>query len=228
MTQLSIPSASAWSIVFWILVILAGICFLASVIACIRSCCPCRCCYNEEDVLTEGGCCICCVSSNNYSNETASAVGQGRRHFVYTEIFPDEPSTASISSNTSDTVHQTSRPRTISMKKNKMLADCKSFKYKRGTKWIFGRSRKCRNDVCPICIEEYSNGDDLVLCPCRHAYHRLCLESWLRVKNLCPLCKKPVCKRSERTPLLYDFWGRWSQKMLCRWIALTCWADLDI
>ena len=184
--------SSAFSIVpDWALAALGGITFVILVIICIRWCSPCRCCCDEEEVFTEGGCCICCVSSNNYSNDTGSDGDQEMPLSI--QIFPDEPFTASISSDTSDTVRQTSRPITRSIKGNEMLVDCK---------WILGHSRKCRNDSCPICMEEYSNGDDLVLCPCRHAYHRVCLENWLRVKNFCPLCKKPVCKKSEKTPLL--------------------------
>ena len=44
---------------------------------------------------------------------------------------------------------------------------------------------------CPICLKEIDNGDDLVgLIPCKHIFHKACVEGWLREKGTCPMrCK---------------------------------------
>lgn len=45
---------------------------------------------------------------------------------------------------------------------------------------------------CPICLEEYKDGDNLGIMKCRHAYHLSCIKDWLRRKNNCPICKTPA------------------------------------
>ena len=63
----------------------------------------------------------------------------------------------------------------------------------------------CLNSSCTICLEDYNLGESVVLCPCGHCYHNKCIRSWLRIKNICPMCKVRVGYRSvsdERTPLL--------------------------
>ncbi|KAK4793541.1 hypothetical protein SAY86_023976 [Trapa natans] len=58
------------------------------------------------------------------------------------------------------------------------------------------------DDCCPICTEEYSSTavndkdcgtggevQDIVIMPCSHKYHSRCIFKWLRIKNVCPLCR---------------------------------------
>ncbi|PNT65451.1 LOW QUALITY PROTEIN: hypothetical protein BRADI_4g42671v3 [Brachypodium distachyon] len=44
---------------------------------------------------------------------------------------------------------------------------------------------------CVICLEEYEVGEELSVVPCehRHEFHRSCLEQWLALSRLCPLCR---------------------------------------
>ncbi|KAJ0249277.1 hypothetical protein HA466_0148010 [Hirschfeldia incana] len=44
-------------------------------------------------------------------------------------------------------------------------------------------------DSCTICQENYKNRDKIVTLDCKHEYHPECLEKWLVIKNLCPICK---------------------------------------
>ena len=54
-----------------------------------------------------------------------------------------------------------------------------------------------KNDNCSICLNEYKNENEIIICPCSHIYHSNCIGNWLlNYSNLCPLCKKPV---SENT-----------------------------
>ena len=60
---------------------------------------------------------------------------------------------------------------------------------------------KCRalglgGDGCAVCLAEFRGGETLRLLPrCGHAFHRGCIDTWLRAGNTsCPMC------RAETTP----------------------------
>ena len=46
-----------------------------------------------------------------------------------------------------------------------------------------------QDDVCAICLGAMQAGDCLAALPCAHRYHWECVERWLGVSQLCPLCK---------------------------------------
>jgi hypothetical protein len=53
-------------------------------------------------------------------------------------------------------------------------------------------SSEC-NETCPICIDEYHDGESVKVLPCGHIYHPLCIEPWFLAKSTaCPLCKADV------------------------------------
>lgn len=45
--------------------------------------------------------------------------------------------------------------------------------------------------LCQICLDEFSEGDDLRTLPCSHFFHTDCVDIWLLTKN----CSCPVCRR---------------------------------
>ena len=47
-------------------------------------------------------------------------------------------------------------------------------------------------DTCGICLEEMRITEVLYRAPCRHKFHKKCLEQWLHEDNRCPLCKGQV------------------------------------
>ncbi len=42
---------------------------------------------------------------------------------------------------------------------------------------------------CPICLVDYSDGDELRVLPCGHYLHRSCLDAWLASNPSCPSCR---------------------------------------
>ncbi|KAH1119309.1 hypothetical protein GLYMA_17G203800v4 [Glycine max] len=46
--------------------------------------------------------------------------------------------------------------------------------------------------VCCICLAKYENNDELRELPCSHLFHKDCVDKWLKINALCPLCKSDV------------------------------------
>lgn len=42
---------------------------------------------------------------------------------------------------------------------------------------------------CPVCLEEMV---DPSICPCGHTFCGRCIDRWIKIKENCPLCRKPV------------------------------------
>mmetsp|Transcript_16242 Transcript_16242/g.41470 ORF Transcript_16242/g.41470 Transcript_16242/m.41470 type:complete len:341 (+) Transcript_16242:296-1318(+) len=51
---------------------------------------------------------------------------------------------------------------------------------------------------CPICMQAMQAGDDACETPCAHAFHRDCLEEWVRDGHeSCPMCRADIFRRSQ-------------------------------
>jgi hypothetical protein len=51
---------------------------------------------------------------------------------------------------------------------------------------------KKETNNCSICFDTMLNNGPLRTTPCGHQFHSECLNTWLRTKNTCPLCRAQV------------------------------------
>ncbi|XP_043702735.1 E3 ubiquitin-protein ligase At1g63170-like isoform X2 [Telopea speciosissima] len=54
--------------------------------------------------------------------------------------------------------------------------------------------------VCCICLAKYADNDELRELPCSHFFHMECVDKWLKINALCPLCKCEVGENSGASP----------------------------
>ncbi|KAK4360222.1 hypothetical protein RND71_019174 [Anisodus tanguticus] len=47
-------------------------------------------------------------------------------------------------------------------------------------------------DSCVICRLDYEDGDKLTVLSCKHTYHSECLNNWLQINKVCPICSTEV------------------------------------
>lgn len=50
--------------------------------------------------------------------------------------------------------------------------------------------------ACPICLGDFVIGDTVRLLPCKHQFHRGCVDQWLMVNATCPSCRAPIIPES--------------------------------
>ena len=75
------------------------------------------------------------------------------------------------------------------------------------------KSKTILDDVCPICLNELTNMDNIPKLPCKHKFHKECLGQLCNTKNNknvhCPICRRDIsfeCKSNitRDTPWIYD------------------------
>lgn len=64
-----------------------------------------------------------------------------------------------------------------------------SSKYKTG---LFSKKGKGKDAECVICYSSYENRQKVTTLPCLHQYHAPCINRWLRLNKVCPICQKEV------------------------------------
>jgi len=54
------------------------------------------------------------------------------------------------------------------------------------------RTISAEDAICCICLSKFSNNEDLRELPCAHVFHMECIDKWLQINALCPLCKAEI------------------------------------
>ncbi|KAF9169396.1 hypothetical protein BGX21_010468 [Mortierella sp. AD011] len=53
------------------------------------------------------------------------------------------------------------------------------------------------NETCAVCLDEFSDGEEIRILPCHHEFHCECIDPWLtRKSSTCPLCKYDCMPRT--------------------------------
>lgn len=50
------------------------------------------------------------------------------------------------------------------------------------------------SDQCAVCIEPYKLSDVIRVLPCRHVFHKSCVDPWLLEQRSCPMCKMDILR----------------------------------
>ncbi|KAL3731789.1 hypothetical protein ACJRO7_028629 [Eucalyptus globulus] len=66
------------------------------------------------------------------------------------------------------------------------IASLSSVSYKTGS------SQHGTNDSCVICRLDYEDGERLTVLSCKHSYHSDCINNWLQINKVCPVCSAEV------------------------------------
>ncbi|KAK7280619.1 hypothetical protein RJT34_25684 [Clitoria ternatea] len=66
------------------------------------------------------------------------------------------------------------------------IACLPSVKYKTGS------NQHGSNDSCVICRVDYEDGESLTVLSCKHLYHPECINNWLKINKVCPVCSTEV------------------------------------
>lgn len=65
--------------------------------------------------------------------------------------------------------------------------------------WVVLTDLYCASSLqtCVICLGEYEEGEEVRMLPCMHLFHAPCVDQWLRVNRVCPVCKHDVTEDRE-------------------------------
>jgi len=56
-----------------------------------------------------------------------------------------------------------------------------------------------RDEECCLCLDEYKDGEEVLLLNCRHVFHEGCLSPWLVKSLTCPMCKGDLSQAATKT-----------------------------
>ncbi|MCO5548327.1 hypothetical protein L7F22_001784 [Adiantum nelumboides] len=80
------------------------------------------------------------------------------------------------------------------------LASYPKFSY--AEKKIYHGHQQDDDASCSICLADYHNGELIRMLPdCRHSFHAMCVDAWLRLHASCPMCRTSPLPTPMSTPL---------------------------
>eukprot|EP00794_Sanderia_malayensis_P013787 gene13787-15230_t len=74
---------------------------------------------------------------------------------------------------------------------------------------------------CAICLEEFVEGQDIRIVPCRHEFHKSCVDPWLLSNCTCPLCMLNIVEPWSKKKKSRDFHQQ-QQQQNRSWLRSCC------
>jgi len=65
-----------------------------------------------------------------------------------------------------------------------------------------GANEGDEQECCPICLNDYEEGDKLRVLPCGHFMHQPCVDAWLQNNPSCPSCRYSLNELVDDQPML--------------------------
>lgn len=59
---------------------------------------------------------------------------------------------------------------------------------------------KEESDLCAICHDDFDEKQKISQLPCEHMYHKDCVTKWLKMHNICPMCRAPIQEEGQAVP----------------------------
>lgn len=59
------------------------------------------------------------------------------------------------------------------------------------------RNDSLNNNTCSICLDKFTEGEDVIISECSHVFHRECVLEWLQKKDGCPMCRQSMWDEDE-------------------------------
>ncbi|KAK9689966.1 hypothetical protein RND81_09G094700 [Saponaria officinalis] len=50
---------------------------------------------------------------------------------------------------------------------------------------------------CAVCLEDFRNGEEVMLTTCKHMFHEECIVPWVKSHGKCPVCRSGLCDRGN-------------------------------
>lgn len=75
-------------------------------------------------------------------------------------------------------------------------------------------------EECTICLDTLNKGDPIETLPCKHIFHKVCIEEWLKQgKAVCPTCRRGIFDDDEVNWLL-EGKARETDRLIGKWEML--------
>ena len=71
---------------------------------------------------------------------------------------------------------------------------------------FFSKENTNKYNICPVCLEKYTEGSEICITPCNHCFHFICIRNYaIMTKNSnCPICKFDLLKVLDGKKINYE------------------------
>ena len=54
---------------------------------------------------------------------------------------------------------------------------------------------------CPVCQDDFVEGVETIVLPCKHIFHPDCILNWLKLNGTCPVCRLSLVDPPPSAPI---------------------------